>query len=509
MKGKIMVGKIEKWGIFEYSAKGKTEGNPFTDYSISAHFESKSEDKTVSGFYDGGGNYKVRFMPSFEETYRFTVYGSFSEETFSGEFTVMPPSENNHGPVCVYNKYHFKYADDTMYYPFGTTCYVWELQSDELISKTLETLKNSSFNKIRFCVFPKHYDYNFGEPRSYPYEGTPVDSSAITDENFWGYDAKSKGNNWNFERFNPIHFQHIEYCISELQKLGIEADIILFHPYDRWGFSTMTPEQNELYLRYVTARFSAYRNIWWALANEYDILKHKSVEDWDRYAEIIMESDPYGHLRSIHNCVPFFDHKKPWITHCSIQKQELCSVEHTDEWRNEYKKPIVFDEMTYEGNIQYGWGNITGKELVRRFWEAVCRGGYGGHGETYLDGNDKILWWSHGGALKGESPSRIAFLRKIIEEAPIGGLKMQPPSWGDLCAIPEDDEAAEKTGYRLFYFGIKRPVFYNYHFDDENIYHVEVIDTWNMTIKNAGEFKGRFRLELPGREFIAVRVHKV
>ena len=47
-----------------------------------------------------------------------------------------------------------------------------------------------------------------------------------------------------------------------------------------------------------------------------------------------------------------------------------------DEWRQRYKKPVVLDEICYEGNIEHGWGNISGQELVRRFWEAACRGGY-------------------------------------------------------------------------------------------------------------------------------------
>lgn len=494
--------QVEKWGLFELSADGKTKGNPFVNYSVAAHFESKSENKTVSGFYDGDGIYKVRFMPSFEETYRFTVYGNFSDDEISGEFTVLPPAKNNHGSVQVCGKFHFQYADGTPYYPIGTTCYVWNLQSDELIEKTLESLKRSPFNKIRFCIFPKHYDYNFGEPRSYPYEGTPMDSSVITEDNFWSFGADSKGNDWDFERFCPEHFRHIEYCISELQKLGAEADIILFHPYDRWGFSAMTSEQNDLYLRYTMARLSAYRNIWWSFANEYDLIKSKSTEDWEQYARTVTENDPYDHLRSIHNCMEFYDHSRPWITHCSIQR----FTEGTNEWRKQYGKPVVIDEMAYEGNLQYGWGNISPQELVRRFWDAACRGGYGGHGETYLD--SKAIWWSHGGVLKGESPSRIAFLKKIIEEAPSGGLRYKPMSWDELCAVPENESEAEKTGYHLFYFGIMRPSFRNFHIDDEHIYSVDVIDTWNMTVENMGEFKGAFKIPLPAREYMAVRLKK-
>ena len=311
---------VEKWGLFELSCEGFTLGNPFVDYHITATFEGEHECKTVAGFYDGGGVYKVRFMPSHEGAYRFTVSGNFSGESYFGEFSVTAPAPENHGPVRVCNTFHFAYADGTPYYPIGTTCYVWELQSDELIAQTLETLKNSPFNKIRFCVFPKSYCYNSREPRSYPYAGTPVDGRLVNEDNVWGFGPDSDGNNWDFSHFNPEHFRHIEKCILELQKLGIEADIILFHPYDRWGFSTMNAEQNELYLRYVAARFSAYHNIWWSFANEYDFIGSKTEADWERFAEIVCESDPYNHLRSIHNGVKFYDHSRPWITHCSVQR---------------------------------------------------------------------------------------------------------------------------------------------------------------------------------------------
>ncbi len=44
--------KVEKWGLFEFSAEGRIDGNPFTERAITARFESKSECRTVSGFYD-------------------------------------------------------------------------------------------------------------------------------------------------------------------------------------------------------------------------------------------------------------------------------------------------------------------------------------------------------------------------------------------------------------------------------------------------------------------------
>lgn len=507
---------VEKWGVFEVSVSGKTDKNPFVDYDIQGTFAGKNETVTTDGFYDGNGVYKVRFMPSFEGEYTYKITGSFSDREETGSFVVTAPSENNHGPVRVANSTHFVYEDGTPYYSVGTTCYVWTHQSQELQQKTLETLSKGYFNKIRFCIFPKHYDYNLNEPITYPFVGKPMDSSVLTKENFMEYDGACEGNEWDFTHFDPKHFQLFEQRIQDLMDMGIEADLIVMHPYDRWGFSEMSQEDDDRYWKYVIARFAAYRNVWWSLANEYDLLKKKTLVDWERYAKIICEKDPYNHPRSIHNCRDFYDHNRPWITHCSLQRQDRHkSTEFTLEYAEKYKKPIVWDEICYEGNISHCWGNISGEELVRRFWEAAIRGGYAGHGETYEHPED-ILWWSHGGELHGTSPERLKFLHQIMCETP--GVGLAPLSmpvfsrgtvfgWDDEVAIPYD--LAYRGSYYLIYFGYFRPAFREYHLDDINEYEVEVIDTWEMTVKKVGVFKGKFRVELPGKEYMAIRIRKL
>lgn len=186
--------QISRWGVQEVSFSGPTNGNPFTDCPVSGVFSGKNETVRADGFYDGNGIYRVRFMPSFEGEYRFRVEAPFLPDAAEGAFMVGPAEKGNHGPVRVANTYHFAYEDGTPYYSVGTTCYVWALQSDELIRETLRSLKEARFNKIRFCIFPKHYAYNLGEPRSYPYEGTPMDSSVLNTENFSEYTGKAEGN---------------------------------------------------------------------------------------------------------------------------------------------------------------------------------------------------------------------------------------------------------------------------------------------------------------------------
>lgn len=496
----------ERWSLYELAIPGPSSGNPFMEQTVSAVFTGPSETVPVRGFYDGDGVYRIRFMPSAEGVYSFRVTASFPVPQPESTFTVTPAGEGNHGPVHVRNTFHFAYEDGTAYYPVGTTCYVWELQGDDLIRQTLESLKTSGFNKIRFCIFPKHYLYNLHDPRSFPYEGTPVDCRLLNENNFNDYNGGAPGNSWDFTRFNPEHFRHIETCILQLQELGIEADLILMHPYDRWGFSCMTQEQNDLYWHYLTARFSSYRNVWWSLANEYDLMSSMKESDWERLAGILCAEDPYGHPRSIHNCIPFYDYTRPWITHCCIQRQDLYrTAEYTDEWRTRFGKPVVLDEIAYEGDIPCGWGNITGEEMVRRFWEAAVRGGYPGHGETLPEGGN-ILWWSHGGALRGESWKRVRFLLKILSETPGIGLAPVRGEWDDVSAVPEDKKLAEKTGYQLSYYSFMRPSAREFRFDDGRARHVEIIDTWNMTVKDAGIHTGHFRIPLPSRQYMAIRI---
>src|SRR5581483_7230286 len=166
-------------------------------------------------------------------------------------------------------------------------------------------------------------------------------------------------------------FQHFEQRLAQLRDLGIEADLILFHPYDRgrWGFDRMPAASDDRYLRYVVARFAAFRNVWWSLANEFDFMREKQPPDWDRFFQIVQASDPYAHLRSIHNGSVLYNHTLPWVTHASIQNGAAVEEPGRAElYRDVYRKPIVYDEVKYEGNIPKRWGNLSAEELVFRFW---------------------------------------------------------------------------------------------------------------------------------------------
>lgn len=468
----MRVQNVEQWGIFEsaiHVASNQLEAqDPWRDVEFSAmlqHDES-GERSSVFGFYDGGGRFCFRFMPPATGKWRFRTQSSLPAlNGAEGEFACTAPTPGNRGPVRVRAQHHFAYAKGEVYFPFGTTCYAWIHQTDALQQQTLATLRAAPFNKVRMCIFPKDYIYNQNEPALFPY-------------------ARDKTGDFNFFEFNPAFWRHLEKRIADLRDLDIQADTILFHPYDRWGFATMSHACDLHYLKYAVARLAAFRNVWWSMANEYDfMLDSKPMPQWDELFATLHARDPHQRMNSIHNGNPAraYNHALSSITHVSMQDSEIRKAQ---EWRERYGKPVINDELQYEGDIPKQWGNISGRELVHRFWWMVANGCYASHGETFLHPQD-ILWWAKGGVLHGESAPRLAFLRRILEEDLQIGLTpfgIREP-WRSIAGSSEG-------AYRLIYFAEHQPAIWSTGITEDpdatpDAFQIDIIDPWEMTITPA------------------------
>lgn len=500
--------EVEQWDIFELSMEGSQEGNPFVGVQLSAIFSQQNQQTGTfkiyepEGFYDGNGIYKVRFMPDATGAWTYETKSNKEElNGIKGEFVCTPPTTNNHGPVRVRNDYHFAYADGTPYYPFGTTIYEWPFQPEARRKETIATLQQTPFNKARFLAVPPASDRY--EEGSYALENFPFEGSPQED--------------WDFSRFNPEYFRQLEACVEQLNDIGVQADFILFRPYDkgRWGFDTMDELTNERFLRYVIARFAAYRNIWWSLANENSFIKHLSDEDWDHLFQIVEARDPYHHLRSIHNAGRIYDYNKPWVSHVSLQYYNAVRAFGVSPLlRDIYRKPIIHDEINYEGNIEKRWGQLSAEEMTHRFWIALIGGSYATHGEAIEGG-----WLSYGGKLEGKSPERIAFLRQIVEEGPEGGL--EPIDQYYLTNM-----AGKNGEYYLIYFGEEALKQWDFELprgvEEGMRFQVDLIDTWNMKITPLDRVfeterldhytfvdKKKGKVKLPGKPYMAIRIQKI
>lgn len=499
--------EVQQWAVCELSFKAASEGNPYIDNWLEATFTLGSKSIKVPGFYDGEGIYKIRFSPDMQGYWTYKTQSNLLEiSNRNGTIRCIKPAGSNHGPVKIVNTYYFEYADGNPFYSVGTTAYQWTSVKQSIQERTVKTLAVSPFTKVRMCVFPKHYSYgNDTEPWILPFK--------IKEE-------KNDPTQPNYE-----FFQNFDKRVEQLMQMGIQADVILFHPYDSWGYSKMDKEMNAKYVRYMIARISAYRNVWWSLANEWDVPAIKNTIEWEGIGNLLQKEDPYQRLRSIHNWYydesHFYNPNSSWVTHVSMQTYFFFNAV---KWRTKYKKPLLFDEMRYEGDVPSGWGRLTAKEMTSYFWMAGLSGGYGMHSETFKNDADQeteVRWWAKGGTLTGKSPERIAFFRKIMEEAPV--TKMTPamvniPGIIAPDTIPDKNDGVlvDNLNNNVYSFFRKDKYYLAYTTGSAQVialdlggtknYTMEVIDTWNMRIKAKKLVRpGRFEYitEMP---FTAIRL---
>ena len=330
-------------------------------------------------------------------------------------------------------------------------------------------------------LFPKHFLYNANEPDRFVFPRTD--------------------DGWDLERFDLEYFRALEQRLEQLAALGIDADLILFHPYDRWGFSHLGKAADDRYVSYVVRRLSAFPNVWWSLANEYDLLLDKSPEDWDRIGRLVRANDPYGHPLSIHNWVEIWDYASEWATHCSIQRGDGLGGQ-VREWRRRFGKPVIVDECGYEGDLDQGWGFLTAEELVSRSWAVTMGGGYVTHGETYYS-DDETVFWAKGGSFAVRVPHGWRSSGRSS--------KNHPPAGSTRCRqISTPPRAGVRGEYELIYFGAGQPAFRTVTIPQGMTAHVDVIDSWNMTVERLpGVHEGTVRFDLPGRPYCALRLVSV
>ena len=471
--------EVERWGCFELRLNHAAKANPF-DVALSATFTNGDRKIVVRGFYDGDDTYLVRFMPPVEGEWRYTTRSSAAAlNRRSGSFVAVPPAAGNHGPGEVDGDHGFRYANGSRYMPFGTTNYALALFRPETQEATIRSLAASGFNKTRLCVLPKDYPTPLEAPTIFPFELRSRTVDAEGKEHF----------DWDFERFNPAFFRNLDHRIRQLQELGIEADLILFHPYDRgmWGFDKMPEEINRRYLDYLIARVGAYRNVWWSMANEWDLVRNRTVEEWKDLTRHVAATDPYGHLCSIHGgTAVYFDYGMPEFTHVSIQDEApVFTASAAATLRQIFPKPVICDEIGYEGNLPLRWARYSPQLMTYYVTNGLMGGIYVTHGECYRDPSEEdFVYWSDGSILRGGSWQRIAFLRRILEEGP------NPPRMADVSRDTKTSTAGD--GYYYVWLGQSIQSSWRFNLPASNAryrrpqegerYRVDIIDVWAMTV---------------------------
>lgn len=61
----------------------------------------------------------------------------------------------------------------------------------------------------------------------------------------------------------------------------------------------------------------------------------------------------------------------------------------------------------------------------------------------------------------------------------------------------------------LTYLGFDRLAFRQWSFPEGASYRIDIIDTWNMTVTDAGIYSGFSHIDLPGKPYIALLARRI
>jgi hypothetical protein len=286
---------VPRWEMHEFELHGPSHvENPFRDAALVGEFTSPSGKQIVTeGFYDGGDTWRLRFTPEQEGEWRYLLRGEGVELHQSGRLRCIAP--RGHGFIRIHpdNPYAFAYADGTPFFPMGDTCY--GLYSDSPITPALrtqylQTRRSQRFDFVRMGILhsPTHGQT---DPNYWPWTGTPGKP--------------------DLDRLNPRFFQGLDAVLTEMQAVGMNAELIVLNYYLQpfTDVKAWTPQRQRQWLRYVTARYAAFPNLFlWTIANEYEThpdgryrLDVPDDPEWAKAtARFIKQHDLYRHPVTVH-----------------------------------------------------------------------------------------------------------------------------------------------------------------------------------------------------------------
>ena len=136
---------MRQYEVFEIQIKGQEPKGSHVDVDITGFFEMNGKKNEVKGFYAGADTWIVCFCPEEAGACKYQIKGhDGAGETFEQTGSVECESASGRHGIVKPDGTHFRYADGTWFYPFGTTVYALSHQEDSLVEQTFETLAQAT-----------------------------------------------------------------------------------------------------------------------------------------------------------------------------------------------------------------------------------------------------------------------------------------------------------------------------------------------------------------------------
>ena len=293
---------VPKYGIFEVSlSAAKMPGNPFRDARASAVFTSPSgKSHSVAGFYYGGKEWRVRFVPREHGRWRYeaTLNARTKLDGRSGGFLCKGAAGRGFLRVSDRNRYRLEHEDGTPLYPIGVQTGGYFQVGFDGPASGARTHSGRRWRTVPAEQWCKAFEGAVNLLRWQLGAGTQAGCALAL--------IPKEG---PVDRFDTDLAARMDDLLRLQKKHGFSHIMILFQDMSLWGNSRTAfglgrdlkeyksvkaknlPDQDR-YLRYVVARFGCFVDIW-ELFNE----DSYAPDDYLAHlAKVIRAADPYDHI---------------------------------------------------------------------------------------------------------------------------------------------------------------------------------------------------------------------
>jgi hypothetical protein len=420
---------VEAYDLFEVTVtvEAPDVANCFTGAEVAGELRAAGVAPVrVEGFCDSrdGGVFRVRFMPSTpgEHHWSVTYRQAGFERTGHGSITVV--AGGRRGPVRVdpAHPYHFVWEGTGEHYFWNaTTTYALAGWDDATIRASLERLHALGVNRVRAALIAPRVKSG----QQWFEHVYPTDRFTFL---FNAWEAARPGSledpGFDVTRFNVDHFQKYERLLRFARDRDIVVSVVFYVDgrvpgVDPFGKAGMGGAGEQRYYRYAVARFGAFSNVMWDVANEYRLFRD------DAWAEamgtLVKERDANRHLASVHGHGDFRFRTSAWADFAMYQAWDedggyaFMLKNRQEQQATGRPIPQVNEEYGYEDHYPQGWGGnrkapARNADSRRRLaWEMTMAGGYQTTGERA----DRGTGWgpdSGGGWVNGRGDDSMTML---------------------------------------------------------------------------------------------------
>ena len=188
-------------------------------------------------------------------------------------------------------------------------------------------------------------------------------------------------------RFNLAYWQHFDRVMDAMNRRGIVAHLMIKVYNKMVNWPAKGSAEDDLYFRWLIARYAAYPNLHWDLSKEANNEKDRAYKTGR--LRFLRQNDPYRRPITVHDDRKTYD-EGAYNNLADYRSDQQHSKWHATilEHRAEHNWPVVNVEFGYEHGPQ-GIGDKTytvvqpPEEVCRRAWEVCMAGAYGAYYYTY------------------------------------------------------------------------------------------------------------------------------